>query len=426
MRIELLMTGNELMSGVTVDSNSALIARTLEPLGLRIGGKVTVGDDEVRIRSELLRLAERCEVLIVNGGLGPTSDDLTAQVLAAAAGVALREHPEALAQVDAWCRSRGVALSAANRKQAFLPEGASVVPNATGSAPGFRLRIGTCDVVCTPGVPSELQRMLDAQIVPWLAERYPQREPLVITRLQLFGIGESALQQRIDAEMPDWPAGIELGFRAGIPTVELKVTSFRHADEAARIRCEQRVQALFADHIIGSGSVTLQGRVVGLLGAHGKRVTTAESCTGGLLAALLTEVPGASQVFEAGVVAYSNRIKQRLLGIEAATLREHGAVSEAVVRAMANGALALSGADLAVAVSGIAGPDGGSEEKPVGTVWIAWGSSSRLQARELYFPLERKRFQAMVAATGLDLLRRELQGIESPPRYLRDRAPLRR
>ena len=426
MKIELLMTGNELMSGVTVDSNSALIARVLEPLGLRIAGKVTVGDDEVRLRAEMLRLADCCDVLLINGGLGPTRDDLTAQVLASAAGVALIEHPEALAQVEAWCRSRGVALNAANRKQAWLPEGATVVPNATGSAPGFRLRIGSCEVVCTPGVPQELRHMLDERIVPWIEETCPQREPLVITRLQLFGIGESALQQRIDAEIPDWPSGVELGFRAGVPTLELKVSSFRRTDEAARIDCEQRLRAMFADHIIGSGDATLQGCVVELLSTSDRRVATAESCTGGMIAALLTAVPGASRVFEAGIVAYSNRMKHLLLGVDEATLDRHGAVSEAVVREMVSGVLARSGADLAVAVSGIAGPAGGSVEKPVGTVWIAWGTPARAQARELYFPVGRHRFQALVAATALDLLRRELLGIGTVPRYFRDRAPLQR
>ncbi len=425
MRIELLLTGNELMSGVTVDSNSAAIARALEPLGLRVGGKVTVGDDLGRIGAEIARLAAGCELLIVNGGLGPTSDDLTAQALANVAGVGLAEHPEALAQIEAWCARRGALLNAANRKQAWLPAGAEVVPNVTGSAPGFRLRIGGCEVVCTPGVPGELCRMLEEQIAPWLAALCPQREPVVITRLQLFGIGESTLQQRISDAMPDWPAGVELGFRAGAPTVELKVSSFRRADEAARIECERRVCELFADCIVGSGELTLQGRVVELLAAAGRKVAVAESCTGGLIASLLTEVPGASAVFEAGVVSYSNRMKQRVLGVGEATLAAHGAVSEAVVREMAHGVLALGGADLAVAVSGIAGPDGGSAQKPVGTVWIAWGPPGRLRARELYFPLTRKLFQTMVAATALDLLRRELLGIEAEPRYFRDRAPPR-
>lgn len=425
MRIELLMTGNELMSGVTIDSNSAMIARMLEPLGLRVRGKTTIGDDLGRITAEMMRLAAACDVLIVNGGLGPTDDDLSAQALADAGRVELVEHPEALVQIEAWCARRGVALNAANRKQAWLPEGAAVVANATGSAPGFRLQIGACEVVCTPGVPGELRRMLEEQIVPWLAERFPQREPVVITRFQLFGIGESALQQRVSDAIPDWPPEVELGFRAGAPTVELKVSSFRRADAAARIACERRVQELFADCIVGTGEATLQARVVELLVAAGKRVALAESCTGGLIAALLTEVPGASAVFEAGVVSYSNRIKQLTLGVARETLAAHGAVSEAVVREMAYGVLRLSDADLALAVSGIAGPGGGSADKPIGTVWIAWGSRERLQARELYFPLGRKLFQTMVAATALDLLRRELLGITGEPRYFRDRAPRR-
>ena len=421
MRLLLLMTGNELMSGVTVDSNSSLIAQKLAPLDRRVAAKVTIGDDFALLCAELDRLAGLADVLIVNGGLGPTSDDLTAQALAEVAGVALREHPEALAHLEAWCARRGLALNAANRKQALLPEGAAVVPNAVGSAVGFRLRHRGCEIVCTLGVPSELRQMLDEAIVPWLAAEFPSSERVVITRFQLFGIGESSLQQRISEEFPDWPAHIELGFRAGAPTLELKVSSFRSADEAERLACERRVQAMFAEHIIGTGDTSLQRCVVELAAAAGRRLATAESCTGGLIAALLTEVPGASQVLDAGFVTYSNRVKEGVLGVGADTLARHGAVSEAVVREMARGALALSGADLAVAVSGVAGPDGGTPDKPVGTVWIAWGGAAGLQARELWFPGARKYFQTMVAATGLDLLRRELLGIDTEPRYFRER-----
>jgi len=421
VRIQLLMTGNELMSGVTVDSNSAMIAQKLAPLSRQVHGKVTIGDDFGLLCAEIARLAGGSDLLIVNGGLGPTSDDLTAAALAAVAGVPLAENRDALAHLEAWCARRGIALTPANRKQAQLPQGAAVVPNASGSAVGFRLVLGSCEIVCTPGVPGELRQMLDDEIVPWLARRFPCAERVVITRFQIFGIGESALQQRISDEFPDWPGNIELGFRAGAPTVELKVTSFRSADEAERRACERRIEAMFAEYIVGIGDTSLQRRVVDLLALAGKRISTAESCTGGLIAALLTEVPGASRVFDAGVVSYSNRIKESVLGVDAATLERNGAVSEAVALEMARGALALSGADCAVAVSGVAGPDGGTPEKPVGLVWIAWGGPARLRARELYFPTGRKLFQTMVAATALDLIRRELLGIESDPRYFRER-----
>lgn len=421
MKLRLLMTGNELMSGVTVDSNSSLIAQKLEPLNLQVCAKLTIGDDRDLLCVELERLASVSDVLIVNGGLGPTRDDLTAEALAMVCGVPLEESAVALAHLEAWSAKRGYAMNAANRKQAMLPAGAEVIPNAVGSALGFRMRYRDCEILCTPGVPGELRVMLDQEIVPWLGAQFPAADCVVITRLQLFGIGESALQQRLNEECSDWPPHIELGFRVGAPTLELKISSFRAADEQDRLACERRVRELFGDYIIGAGDTSLARCVVELLGRAGQRVATAESCTGGLIAAMLTEVPGASAVYEAGVVSYSNRIKQQLLGVETQTLATHGAVSEQVVREMARGALALSGAEYAVSVSGVAGPAGGSVDKPVGIVWICWGRRGGLRARQLYFPVARKLFQTMVAATALDLLRREIVGIEEEPRYFRER-----
>lgn len=421
MKLNLLMTGNELMSGVTVDSNSALIARLLEPLNLRVRSKLAIGDDLEHLCAEISRLAGMSEVLIVNGGLGPTSDDLTAEALARVAGVPLVESAAAMAHLESWCGRRGLALNAANRKQAFLPQGAELIPNRVGSAVGFRLRYRGCEIVCTPGPPGELRPMLEEHILPWLAAQYPTREPVVITRFQLFGIGESSLQELISREMPDWPPDVELGFRAGAPLLELKVSSFSEAAQPARIACEERLRTVLADHLIGMGDVTLPSSVVGLLAARGEHVALAESCTGGLIASLLTEVAGASRVFEAGYVVYANRIKERALGVSHATLEAHGAVSEQVVREMAEGALRESGAEHALAVSGIAGPDGGTPGKPVGTVWVAWGRAGNIRARELYFPVARKLFQTMVAATALDLLRRDLRGIAGEPRYFRER-----
>jgi nicotinamide-nucleotide amidase len=309
LRVQLLLTGNELMSGVTVDSNSARIAQMLEALNIRVSGKITIGDDMARLCTELDRLAAQSDVLIVNGGLGPTTDDLTAQALATVCAVPLEWNPESLAHIEQWCHARGIESNDANRKQAFLPAGCAIIPNEIGSAVGFRMQHRGCEILCTPGVPSELFVMMEREIVPWLRARFPSEDEVVITRLQCFGIGESAAQQLITESCPDWPAHIELGFRAGAPNLEVKVSSFRSEHAADRIVCEKRVKALLGDYIYGCGDTTLQRTLVDLLAARGQRMATAESCTGGLIAAMITEVPGASAVFEAGYVTYANRIK---------------------------------------------------------------------------------------------------------------------
>ena len=420
--IHCLMTGNELMSGVTVDSNSAVIAQRLEPFNLALASKVTVGDESALLEAEIARLAAQGSVLLVNGGLGPTQDDLTAEALARVCGVGLAEHPEALAHLESWCARRGFELNEANRKQALLPAGCAVIPNPVGSAVGFHMRLGDCDILCTPGVPSELYRMLDAQILPWLREQFPTPGKLTISRYQLFGLGESSLQQLISDSFPDWPKEIELGFRAGAPQLELKLTSRDQEHEALRELWETRIRDLIGDYIVGTGDATLPDRVIELLASRRQTVATAESCTGGMIASMLTGVPGASQVIEAGFVTYSNRMKQDMLGVSAQTLQREGAVSDATVIEMAAGALSRSGADYAVAVSGIAGPGGGSEGKPVGLVHVAWGDTKRLQTCQLFFPFGRQMFQTVVASTGLDLLRRRLLAIDSEPRYFKDRA----
>lgn len=419
-QVQLLLTGNEIMSGDTVDSNSAMIALRLAEIGLGVYRKVTVGDDSALLRAELLAMAAQADIVIVNGGLGPTVDDLTAEILAAAAGVELTEHPEALAHLQDWCARRNLPLNAANRKQAQLPAGARIVPNPVGSAVGFELDLGQCRVICTPGVPGELRRMLDG-IVSDLGRSLARSAQRHILRLQTFGLGESAAQQMISDALPTWPAAVELGFRAGAPQMELKLAVTDAADLPLRAQCEQQLRQLFGDHIIGEGDTQLAGRVLELLRDEGRTLTTAESCTGGLIASMLTHIPGSSAGFHAGFVTYANEIKTAVLGVRPETLGVHGAVSEAVVREMALGALELSRADYAIAVSGIAGPDGGSADKPVGTVWLAWGSAGNLQTSCLLWPVERGLFQTMVAATGLDMIRRRLLGIASEPRYVSQR-----
>lgn len=420
-QLALLMTGNELMTGDIVDSNAKRIAEALLPLGLGVMQKSTVGDRLDLLCGELERLSMAADVLVVNGGLGPTSDDMTAEALARSLGVPLREHDAALHHLKTWCAARNYTLSAANRKQALLPEGCEIIPNATGSAVGFRALLNDCWVICTPGVPSELESMLATTIVPWLKSGMPGESQFRRSRLRVFGFGEAGLQQLLSERFSDWPAEIELGFRASMPLLEVKLQAYRQADFELLAVWTEKVRACLGAHVVGEGECTLANALVTLLAEKHLKVCTAESCTGGMIASLLTQVAGASQVFEAGWVTYSNTVKQQQLDVRQEDLARDGAVSETVVRQMLRGALQHSGADLGLAVSGIAGPGGGSKEKPVGLVWVAWGSSSKQQARAFYFPTGRQRFQVMVANLALDLLRRQVLGIQDEPIYFSER-----
>ena len=420
MRVQLLLTGNEIMSGDTVDSNSALIAKRLGELAIGVHRKVTVGDEIDLLQTELAAMTNSADLVIVNGGLGPTIDDLTAEILAAVAGVGIEENPQAVVHLQQWCSKRNLQLNAANMKQAMLPAGATVIDNPIGSAVGFEMDIDGCRVICTPGVPGELARMLD-HIIDSLADRLQRPVERNITRLQTFGLGESTAQQIISDALPDWPQDVELGFRAGAPQMEIKLTIDRASGSASQQWCQQQLAQLFGDHIIGEGDTLLAERVLQLLRERKATLATAESCTGGLIASMLTRIPGSSDGFHAGFVTYADDIKQSVLGVSQESLDAGGAVSESVVRQMATGAMERSGADYAIAVSGIAGPDGGTRDKPVGTVWLAWGDRQAIRTRCLCWPVERTLFQTMIAAAGLDMIRRHLLGIEEEPRYFYQR-----
>ena len=419
-RIQLLLTGDELMSGDTIDSNSALIARELASIALAPARRVTLGDDRAALAKELEALARESDALIVNGGLGPTVDDLTAELLAGVAGVDLVQHPQALAHLEAWCEKRGLPLNDANRKQALLPAGCELLPNASGSAVGFTLTVNDCLVLCTPGVPGELRAMLP-HVCARLRQRFSIDDHREILRLQTFGLGESTAQQRVNDAYPDWPQEVTLSFRAGAPQLEIKLSVDSKQHLALRDECRERLAALFGDHIIGEGDTRLAERVIDLARDAKVAITCAESCTGGLFAHMLTQIPGSSDVFPGGFVTYSNALKASVLNVREETLESEGAVSEATVRAMLAGALDKTGANLGVAISGIAGPGGGSPEKPVGTVWIAWGDRQIVDTVCLAWPVERVLFQTMVAAAALDALRRRLLGITTQSFYLQQR-----
>lgn len=413
MKIALLLTGNELMNGDIVDSNSAEMAQMLFEIGLSIDCKVTVGDDRYALLAYMQHLSREHDVLIINGGLGPTSDDLTAEILAQAAGLSIVEHPEARAHLEMWCERRGVELSAANLKQAMLPMGCDIVPNGKGSAVGFSLTLNNCLVITTPGVPSELRIMMREEILPRLSRH--AKQGILFDKLMTFGLGESRIQQMITEQIADWPEQIELGFRAGMPLLEVKLRSQQQPDLHSEYK--RRLTDLLGDHVVAEGNARLPDILVNLLKSRGETITCAESCTGGRIAADITSVAGSSAVFGAGFVTYSNAMKQHMLGVHPETLQSHGAVSQAVVTEMVNGALSLSGATWGVAVSGIAGPEGGSEDKPVGTVWVAWGKQGAIKTQHMRLRNDRAGFQRMVAAIAQDLIRRELLGIEGEVSY---------
>ena len=404
------------MSGQTVDSNSSMIANFLGPKGYVIKRKVTIDDDLDDLCHEIEQISSNSDVLIINGGLGPTIDDLTAQALGIVTKRELTANTEALAHLETMAQNIGIQLNEANLKQTILPDGVDVIPNPVGTAVGFSIQHNNCTIFCTPGVPSELRVMMADQVMPAISAKFPNRSDVRTLRFQTFGIGESDLQQCISNDYGDWPKEVELGFRAGMPLLEIKliIQSVQHL--AVQQQCYQRLKSLIGDYIVGEDSTTLAESVHQLLLQRQQKITTAESCTGGLIASSLTEVPGVSSVFEAGMVTYSNRIKQQFLSIDPQYFSD-GAVSEPVAIAMAKGAIAKTNADYAIAVSGIAGPDGGSDEKPVGTVWIAWGADDDISTKALLIKRPRVSFQKMVTAISLDLIRRQLSGIKAEPRY---------
>lgn len=417
MKIQLLLTGNELMAGDIVDSNSSMMADFLGQHGWRIERKVTVGDDIELLVSEIKTQSESADVLIINGGLGPTVDDLTAQALALAAGTRLAEHPGAIAHLNHWCERRNFVLNQANLKQAVLPEGCGILANESGSAVGIHMVINSCQIFATPGVPSELRAMFRHEVLPKLQSDFSS-DSIETRRLLVFGRGESTLQELISAQYPDWPVAIDLGFRASMPALEVKLTA--SGDDTALLdEWQQRlIDDIFQDTYVGNAPSSLAQATVDALYGEQLRLASAESCTGGMIASQITDIPGASQVFEAGWVTYSNAMKTALLGIDNELLSSVGAVSREVAEAMAESARQHSGADIAISVTGIAGPDGGTDSKPVGTVWIALALPGDTHSYALHLPYGRSFFRTWVSAICLDLVRRAALGYTLEPAYL--------
>ena len=425
MTAEILTIGDELLRGEIVDSNKSFLSEKLLGIELETRFHASVNDDPADMRDAFLRAADRSAVVLVSGGLGPTRDDLTVEVLAETFGRKLVQHEPSLRQIQAFFARLGREMAPSNAKQALVPEGAEVLPNPVGTAPGCMLDVGRAVFFCMPGVPRELYRMMEEQVLPRVAARLGGgRGVMRAALLRTFGLGESNLEDLLK-DVGREP-GVVLGFRTAFPDNFLRPVA-RAATaaeaEAKLARACAAIEQKLGPLVYTRGEETMEAVVGRMLAERGLTLATAESCTGGLIGARLTAVPGSSRYYRGGVVAYANEAKRDLLGVPEALLREHGAVSEPVARAMAEGARARFGADLALATTGISGPDGGTPEKPVGLVWIAHASKQGVEAEQMIFPFDRERHRAITTQTALDWVRRAQLGLPRVvPRYVRGKS----
>jgi nicotinamide-nucleotide amidase len=405
----LLSTGTELTRGDLVNTNATWLAELLSNLGHEVTEICCVDDDEERIVEALSRLARAHRILVVTGGLGPTTDDVTATAAARAAGVPLVRDLRSLARIEALFSARGLVMQPSNAKQADFPSGARVLDNDNGTAPGFAVRIVHCDCYFTPGVPSEMRDMFERQILPLLPE---PPTPTFVRRLRTFGMPESRVNDEL-AGLED-QLGITLGYRASNSEIEVKVFAKRRFEEPLEDTMARadfalaQARARLGDVVYGDGQTSLERVVSELLTERSARLALAESCTGGLLSEMLTRAPGASRFYSGGVCSYANTAKTDLLGVPAELIESCGAVSAEVALAMAHGARRAFGSDWAVGITGIAGPEGGSAEKPVGLVHWAVVSSSTEHAASSVFRGHRQQIQQRAALSALWSLRRAL------------------
>lgn len=394
MKAEILATGDEILTGAVIDSNSAHIAQELQEAGIEVVRHGCVGDDIEAIATILKEISTRADMAVVTGGLGPTLDDITAEAAARAAGVELVFDREAMS-----C-------------QAMLPEGAECLFNSVGTAPGFVLRTGRCVFFFLPGVPSEMRRMFSGGVLPWIDKlQKGERSFSLVKTISTFGLTEASVNERL-AGLTEKFSGIKLGLRARFPVIYVKLYVRGKDKERADILLEKASEFVlnkigeFAFSADGESMETVAGS---LLRKEKVTIAVAESCTGGLISNLLTNVPGSSDYFLFSGVTYSNKAKIKVLGVSEATLKKYGAVHEETAKEMADGVRRIAGATYGISTSGIAGPGGGTNEKPVGTVCIGIATADSVEAYRLNFQFnERLRNKMIFAITALDLLRQKL------------------
>ena len=412
MKAEILATGDEIRSGALVDSNSAYISQKLEETGISVVRHSCVGDDSDILTAILREIGSRTDICIVTGGLGPTSDDLTSETAAIAAGVELVINKKALSSVEEFFKTRKRLFNPSNKKQALLPEGSDCLFNPVGSAPGFSLKIDRCLFFFLPGVPPEMRKMLSDKVLPHIEKLQGKIRAYCQNRtISTFGLTEAAVNEKLTG-FPDLFKELKLGLRANFPVIQVKL--YGSGEDENNLNELLDKAADWISQKIGKRIVSVNGssmeKVVGdLLVEKKATIAVAESCTGGLISHMVTNVPGSSIFFLFSGVTYSNKSKIKILGVSPSTLKKYGAVHEETAKEMAKGAKRISRATCGLSTTGIAGPDGGTESKPVGTVCIGLATPDAVYAHRFHFSsFNRLMNKKIFAITALDLLRREL------------------
>ncbi len=415
MRVELLTIGDELLLGFTIDTNSAFLGRELAELGVEVARRATVGDDPAAIAAAIRDALTRADGVITTGGLGPTSDDVTMAAVATALGVELERDPAVVARLEEIWRSRGRSepLPPANLSQALLPRGARVLPNNHGTAPGvFAERADKRWVAVLPGVPREMWEMFSGSVREVIRTLAPGEIVVRSLTVRTTGVAESRLPALL-ADYADGVDGLSLAYLPSMEGVDLRLTArgLRAAEADEKLRAAARkLSARLEPYAYAEGATDLAEVVLDGCRGVGRRIAVAESCTGGMLGQRLTSIAGSSDVFAGGVIAYDDEVKIELLGVDREAIQRHGAVSEEIVTAMASAARRRFGVDVGIGITGVAGPGGGSAEKPVGTVWIALATPDEMVAKQLRLFGDRDEIRRRAAQAALDLVRRSFAG----------------
>ncbi len=407
MKVHLITIGDELLIGQVTDTNAAWMGQQLTLSDFLVQEVTTVGDRMEDIIAALQRAFDQADIVLLTGGLGPTKDDLTKKALARFFGVELVYDEQTFRRIkklfDRWGRS----LTPAHREQALMPANAQLLLNKMGTAPGMWFDHNGKVAVSMPGVPYEMKYLMEQEVVPRLREKFPG-QPLIHRTICTVGEGEARLARRLEPFLSRLPANVQLAYLPGLGTVRLRLTAKGENKTALQQLLDEQVkevEALIPEYIFGFGKDTLEGKVGMLLQKAGKKLAFAESCTGGYVAHRITRIPGSSNYFTGSIVAYSYELKTMLLDVSVETLQRYGAVSEETVLAMLRGCLKKTDANIAVAISGIAGPGGGTPDKPVGTIWLAVGDDQRQQTRLLQLGKDRLRNIQYTAVQALNMIR---------------------